>query len=365
MIQACLGLTLGGTHVMAAMKPSKFDDAVEVLQQSTDDGAIAAASLYVRHRQTVLSRSFGAAKSEDAAFLLGSISKPIAIAAVMTLLDQGSFALDDPARKYLPEFTGGDRDRITIRQLMTHCSGLPDQLRENAKLRAAHEPLDAFVQAACRTPLLFVPGTRYSYSSMAILLACEIAQRISGKSIATLVDQSVCQPLRMKHSALGTGRLRPESLMRCQVEKAAPESGAGDPATKDWDWNSSYWRTFGAPWGGVHASAADVARFLDAFLHPEGKILQPETARLMITNQNPPGLRPRGLGFDLGKRLSGSSTSDKTFGHSGSTGTLCWADPDSDSIFVVLTTLPSEAVDPHPRETTSRLVAEAIALPLK
>ena len=151
MIQACLGLTLGGTHVMAAMKPSKFDDAVDVLQQSTDDGAIAAASLYVRHRQTVLSRSFGAAKSEDAAFLLGSISKPIAIAAVMTLLDQAAFALDDPAHKYLPEFTAGDRDRITIRQLMTHCSGLPDQLRENANSAPHTRPwMRSYKQPAAR-----------------------------------------------------------------------------------------------------------------------------------------------------------------------------------------------------------------------
>jgi CubicO group peptidase (beta-lactamase class C family) len=81
----------------------------------------------------------------------------------------------------------------------------------------------------------------------------------------------------------------------------------------------------------------------------------------MTTNQNPAGLRSRGLGFDLGRQLVGGRCSQRTFGHGGSTGTLCWADPESDSLCVVLTSLPSGAAHPHPREVTSRLVAEAIA----
>ncbi len=80
----------------------------------------------------------------------------------------------------------------------------------------------------------------------------------------------------------------------------------------------------------------------------------------MITNHNPPNLRPRGLGFDLGSQLGGGQSSALTFGHGGSTGTLCWADPQSDAICVVLTTLPSQAASPHPREVASKLVAGAI-----
>ena len=358
-LQAGLGLVVT-RPLLAAVKQDKLDAAVDVLQQSVNAGTIEAASLYVRQQQSVFSQSFGVAKSEEASFLLGSISKPIAIAALMTLLDQGLFSLDDPARKFVPEFIGDGRDAITMRQLMTHCSGLPDQLPENAKLRARHAELAEFVQAAIRTPLLFSPGSQYSYSSMAILLASEVAQRISSTPIGTLVEDAVYKPLAMKHSALGLGQLKSESVMRCQVEHAAPESGGGDPTTKDWDWNSTYWRRLGAPWGGAHSSAADVGRFLDAFLHPQGTWLKPETASLMVGNHNPLGIRPRGLGFDLGKQLSGSFTSDKTFGHSGSTGTLCWADPQSNSLFVVLTTLPSEAVNPHPRSMTSQLVAQSL-----
>lgn len=230
---------------------------------------------------------------------------------------------------------------------------------ENAKLRADHSPLSEFIFAAIRTPLLFTPGSKYSYSSMAILLASEVAQRITDKPIATLVDEVVCQPLQLKHTAMGIGRLHRESLMRCQVEHAAPESGAGDPSTKTWDWNSDYWRQLGAPWGGAFSSSGDVARFLDAFLHPQGDMLQPETARMMIQNHNPPNIKARGLGFDLGSDLTGPSR-DNVFGHSGSTGTICWADPTTDSICVVLTTLPGQAVTPHPRELVSRRVVETL-----
>lgn len=81
----------------------------------------------------------------------------------------------------------------------------------------------------------------------------------------------------------------------------------------------------------------------------------------MIANHNPPGIRPRGLGFVLGEKLGGGHTSKDAFGHGGSTGTLCWADPKTDSVFVVLTTLPSDAANPHPRDTASRLVAEGIS----
>src|SRR6202012_4800759 len=113
------------------------------------------------------------------------------------------------------------------------------------------------------------------------------------------------------------------------------------------------------PWGGVHASAPDVGRFLAEFLHHEGKAVRPATAQLMLRNHNPEGLTPRGLGFALGARTGGPGCSPQTFGHSGSTGTLAWADPATDTICVVLTTLPGGAINPHPRALASDRVAAA------
>jgi CubicO group peptidase (beta-lactamase class C family) len=348
--------------VLAAVQQGdKLDVAADVLTRATAGGQVHAAVLCVRHRGGEFLRSFGSARSPDDIFLLGSISKPMSATALMTLYDRGRFRLDDPVRTFLPEFTGGARDRITVRQLLTHVSGLPDQLPENEALRKRHAPLSEFVAGAVRTPLLFEPGSRYEYSSMAILLAAEVARRISGTEFPAVIGEAVFRPLGMAHSALGLGRFPLEAAMRCQAADAAPESGAGDPAAREWDWNSPYWRRLGAPWGGVHASAPDVARFFAEFLHRQGKAVRPETAGLMLRNHNPDGLPPRGLGFALGGRAGSPGCSEATFGHSGSTGTLAWADPRTDTICVVLTTLPAGAGHRHPRALVSERVAEAVA----
>jgi CubicO group peptidase (beta-lactamase class C family) len=163
----------------------------------------------------------------------------------------------------------------------------------------------------------------------------------------------------MKHSAQGLGRFKLEDMISCQMEGAAPESGSGDPKAREWDWNSPYWRKLGAPWGGTHASAPDLTLFLGEFLGASGKAVKPETARLMIQNHNPAGATPRGLGFAVGKGAGSPGCSDRTFGHGGSTGTLCWADPASETICVVLTSLPSRGAQRHPRELAAERVAAA------
>src|SRR6516165_3734934 len=78
-----------------------------------------------------------------------------------------------------------------------------------------------------------------------------------------------------------------------------------------------------------------------------------------VPNHNPAGLTPRGLGFAVGEEAGSRGCSARTFGHTGSTGTLCWADPVSDTICVVLTSLPARAVQPHPRDLAAERVAQA------
>src|SRR3954471_8647688 len=345
--------------VFAALRGKRWDDAAEVLERATAEKQVDAAVLHVAQGDESFTRHFGKAASDDAMFLLGSVSKPINVTAVMTLFDRGEFRLDDRVKAFLPAFTGDGRDDVTIRHLLTHVSGLPDQLPNNNDLRKRHAPLTEFAAQAVRTRLDFAPGARYQYSSMGILLAARVAELISGTDILTLVDRTVFQPLGMKHSAQGLGRFKLEEMVSCQMEGAAPESGGGDPQAKEWDWNSPYWRKLGAPWGGTHASAPDVARFLSEFLGVRGKVVKPETARLMIKNHNPEGFTPRGLGFGVGKSSGSPGCSERTFGHTGSTGTLCWADPASETICVVLTSLPRRAAERHPREVAAERVAAA------
>ena len=329
--------------------------ATELLQKSVASGQVRAVSLFVQQGTEKFSRAFGDAHDTSASFLLGSISKPIALTALMAQYDKGLFQLEDPVQKHLPEFRGDGREKVTISHLLTHVSGLPDQLANNAALRARHATLTDFVAGAMREPLHFEPGTEYEYSSMGILLAAEIAQRLSGVEIRQLVHDTVLKPLGMTNSALGVGNLKPEQMMQCQTEFGAAESGAGSPDAKNWDWNSSFWRQLGAPWGGAQASAEDVGKFLQEFLHPSGKLFGTDTAKLMIRNHNPKGLESRGLAFDVGMESTCRRCSSQTFGHTGSTGTIAWADPERDLICVVLTTLPARALPAgeHPRQTAS------------
>jgi CubicO group peptidase (beta-lactamase class C family) len=355
-----LGAALSGP-LLAAVRQEKFDAAAAVLAKAAAEGQVRASSICVRHGKDVFARSFGEAKSTDALFLLASITKTLTAAAVMTLVDRQKLRLEDPVVKIIPEFSAPPRNRITLAQLLTHVSGLPDQLPENQALRSSHAKLSQFVDAAVRTPLLFEPGTRYSYSSMGILLAAEAARRITSTEIHEFVDRAVFQPLEMKRSVLGLGRYSMDDIVRNQTEKAAPESGAGDPSAKQWDWNSPYWRALGAPWGTAHSSAPDVARFYAEFLHPTDRMMKPETACLMIRNHNPEGFTPRGLGFAVGSQSGSPGCSEKTFGHGGSSGTLVWADPATDTVCVVLTTLPWGAAKPHPLRVASDLVAKAVS----
>ena len=131
----------------------------------------------------------------------------------------------------------------------------------------------------------------------------------------------------MKDTVLGLRPgLRIAGTAQCQVEHAEPKGVTG------WDWNSEYWRKLGAPWGGAHLTAADITHLLRYFLKPSGKPLSTASAAMMISNQNAGLNQPYGIGWALpGKR----------FGHGGSTGTQCWADPGTGTTFVLLTTLPA------------------------
>ena len=181
--------------LFAALRGKRWDAAAEVLERATAGKQVDAAVLHVAQGDESLTRHFGKAASGDAMFLLGSVSKPINVAAVMTLFDRGEFRLDDRVRRFLPAFDGDGRGDVTIRHLLTHTSGLPDQLADNDQLRKRHAPLSEFAGQAMRTPLGFAPGARYQYSSMGILLATQIGERLGGSDILELVDRTVFEPL--------------------------------------------------------------------------------------------------------------------------------------------------------------------------
>jgi CubicO group peptidase (beta-lactamase class C family) len=322
--------TLLAQSALFALKQGHFDEAVDLIHSQATSGQVRAATLFVRHGSSTFERSFGAATTADAIFLLASITKPMTATALMLLADRGELSLSDPVQRFIPEFRNDGRERVLIRHLLTHTSGLPDMLPEDQDLRKRHAPLSDFGAATCRTPLLFAPGTELRYQSMGILLAAEIAAGITKQPFLAFVREHVFQPLGMGESSLGLGGRTISQTMQCQVKEPS-----------DWDWNSTYWRNLAAPWGGAHSNVRNVAQFLEYFAHPDQRVLKPETAKSMIANQTAGLSRPWGLGWMLNDGQFGKGCSSETFGHSGSTGTLCWLDPDKDLTFVLLTTKPA------------------------
>ena len=285
---------------------------------------------------------------KDGLFLLASISKPITYLGAMILVDRGLLQLSERVTRFIPEFKAHDKDRVLVRQLFTHTSGLPDMLPNNLDLRKQHAPLQKFLDGAVSdTQLLFKPGTQVSYQSMGTAVVAEIVQRLTGQPIAEFLKKEIFDPLGLKSTALGATGLDRERIVRVQEQE--------DHAGTNFNWNSEYWHNLGVPWGGLFTSPADFAVICQLLLskgtHAGVKLLSPASVRAMTTNRlhEEPDLpephartQPWGLGWRLNHPGTVGSWGDtlgpSIFGHTGATGTLAWIDPDANGFCLIFTT---------------------------
>jgi CubicO group peptidase (beta-lactamase class C family) len=340
------------------LSSGRLQRAYDLLQRWVETDTIPAAALVVGRRggmvePMLFGRRWLASEEplrRDALFLVASLTKPVTAAAVMILVERGWISLDDHVADYVPAFAQNGKADVRIRHLLTHTSGLPDMLPENIALRAGHRPLEVFVEATCRQPLLFAPGTRVSYQSMGFVMLAEIVRQVSVASLPEFLRRELFGPLGMNDTALG-GRL--EWIERVAEVRLEPEQEG-----TNWHWNTSYWLTLGAPWGGLITSPSDYARFCWLMLWPNdfgaaSRPLSLATIRAMTRNQlealplvpeEDRRCRPWGLGWRLNwpgySAHFGDLLGPRAFGHWGATGTLCWIDPDADAFLVLFTTQP-------------------------
>lgn len=342
--------TLLSAAALSRLKAQGLQPAEAILNDAVQSGKLKSAVLHVQKAGKVYVKAFGAAKP-DTPFLIASITKPFTAAGLMRLADLGKLKLSDPASRFFPQFTKESRGKITIQHLLTHTSGLPDMLPANVELRKRQAPLSEFLAQTLETPLLFEPGAKVSYSSMGILLASSIAEKITGQKFPSFLAKEIFRPLNMADTALGLGKFKISDTALSQTEFADEGSG-GSPGAESWNWNSKYWRSLGASWGGAHATAGDIAKFLAYFLHPQNGPLQPATAQSMIENHTKGLNQARGLGFVVypGGR----------FGHGGSTGTLSWAHTGKDAAFVLLTSLPARVSQKTIIDPVAKIVLDSL-----
>ena len=344
----------------------RLEEAYAILGRAVENGKIMGCTVGIsRNGEPLEPRAFGTRSIEgtspavpDTIFLIASLTKPFTSTAAMMLIERGLIRLDDPVCSIVPEFgDGGPRDRVLVRHLLTHTSGLPDQLPENTELRSHHATLDEFLLKIYRTPLLFEPGTSFSYQSCGMAMLMDVVQRVTGTPLAEFMLREIFEPLRMTDSSLGVNWSKSERVSQVNLSAGSFQYGGSDAS--DWNWNSWYLWSLAYPWGGMFSTQADLLRFLNAFLDRGTlggrRVVSPQTAQAMTNNQVVKLLQipkdvayknPWGFGWQLKAPFNsvfGDLNSSRTFGHWGATGTLYWADPETSLACVVLTNQPFEA----------------------
>jgi CubicO group peptidase (beta-lactamase class C family) len=245
---------------------------------------------------------------------------------------------------------------ITIGHLLTHTSGLPDMLPNNLKLRAAHAPLSEFVKGACAVTRDFPAGHAVQYQSMGFAVLGAIIETISGRTCRDFLREEFFEPLGMASTSLGA---TDEWFDGAQpvVDRIAgirlPEQQRGT----DWHWNSRYWRSLGAPWGGLLTTPEDLGKYAQMMLRegrgPESAILSPASVAAATRNQlagyggvpeEDRRCRPWGYGWRLQwpahSASFGALVGPRAYGHWGATGTMLWIDPERDAFAAILSTQP-------------------------
>jgi CubicO group peptidase (beta-lactamase class C family) len=353
-------LTIAAPETMN-IDPTRLQRAYAILQRWVDSDRVPAAALCVgRNGRVVQPRFFGRQRPEqgapglrdDALFLIASITKPVTATAVMLLVERGQLALHDRVAEFVPAFAQNGKQDIRLIHLLTHTSGLPDQLPNNIELRQQHRPFSAFVEATCRLRPDFAAGTQVVYQSMGSAMLAEVVHQVTGKTLREFLREEVFQPLGMADTSLGSEQSRRERIAAVRLPR--------DQMGTDWNWNSPYWLGFGAPWGGLITSPTDLAKLCLMMLGGGSfggvRILSPATVRAMTTNQLatlPPApeedrrARPWGLGWRLQwpghPTTFGDLVGPRAYGHWGATGTMCWIDPDTQAFMILFTTQPLEA----------------------
>jgi CubicO group peptidase (beta-lactamase class C family) len=298
---------------------------------------------------------------------MASMTKVMATApSVMHLYEEGRFQLDDPVAKYLPEFAQNGKQAITIRQLLTHSSGLPPDLPLSNPWSGKQTGLDLAFASVPMNP----PGTIFRYSDINFIVLGALVEKLSGMPLNQYAEKYIFAPMGMKNTRF----LPPAAWKPLIAPTQRDEHGewlqgtVHDPTS----------RRMGGVAGhaGLFSDAGDVSIFAQNLLarlqgHPSHFPLKQSTLQLMITPlrvSDGKRMIERGLGWDIDSAFSsprGDLFPIGSFGHTGFTGTSLWIDPASQTYVVILSNavhmVPSGHTNMSPlRSGVATLVAKAL-----
>jgi beta-N-acetylhexosaminidase len=326
---------------------AKLQPAYDVLTRAVADHAFPGAVLAVGYNGELTVRAFGTQTydansptiSADTIYDAASLTKPVVTSTLFAMqTEAGRMGLDLPVARFIPEWNDGPnpdwRKAVTVRNLLTHTSGLPAHKDYFLTLHSKRE----FIAAICKEPLEYEPGSKTIYSDLGFILLGEILERATGKTVDQLAQQQIFAPLQMTSTMFDPpknilARIAPtendatfrKRLMQGEVhdENAYAMGGVAGHA-------------------GMFTTASDLAAFcqmmLNGGIYGHHRMLTRATISMFTAPQTIAG-NARTLGWmsPTPNSSSGKYFSPRSFGHLGYTGTSIWIDPDR-KLFVILLT---------------------------
>lgn len=297
------------------------------------DGVIAYRKAFGYHTYDKLKKV-----SETDIYDLASLTKVVTTTtSIMKLMDEGKVKSNDRISKYFPEFRDGEKQKITIRNLLLHNSGLPpfrvyiDSLQSEAEI----------IQAIKNEPLINDPGEEYVYSDLGFILLGEIVEQVTGTPLDVYARKTFYYPLGMSSTHFNPkakGDWISNKIPPTEIDTVYRQMKIHAEAHDERAW----YMNGVAGHAGLFSSASDLAIYAQ-MLMSEGwyagkQYLKPETIQTFTKRQS--SQSDRGYGFDHkseGFSSAGTLTSLSTFGHTGFTGTSLWIDPEKDVAIIMLT----------------------------
>jgi serine-type D-Ala-D-Ala carboxypeptidase len=263
---------------------------------------------------------------------MASLTKVVALtSAMMLLVESGAVDLEAPVQRYIREFTGAGKERVTIRHLLTHSSGMPAW----RPLYKEAEGPEAALALAISTPLDTAPGIRMVYSDLGAIILGEVVTRASGQPFERFVAERVFEPLGMRETMF-----RPPEQLRSRIAPTEVDPWRQRHLRGEVHDENAFALGGVSSHAGLFSSAADLVRLARMFLDGgtiEGRRFVATSTIDRFTAVQDSALSRRALGWETpnGTNSAGRLMSGRSFGHTGFTGTSFWVDRER-GVFVIL-----------------------------
>jgi beta-glucosidase-like glycosyl hydrolase/CubicO group peptidase (beta-lactamase class C family) len=338
-----------------------------LIEEQIGKRAFPGAALAVGHRgKLVFQKGYGRldysakapAVTNETIYDLASLTKVItATTLVMQLYERGELKLEHPASRYFPRFVGEGRDKITIRHLLTHTSGLPAHLPLYKDLKGKA----AFVEKILQIPLESTPGTKAVYSDLGLILLGDIIEKLAAKPLDELAAARIFQPLGMTHTFF-----HPKPQRRKMIAPTENDPWRGRLLRGEVHDENAFAMGGVSAHAGLFGNTGDLAIFcqmlLNGGVYDHRRIVRHSTLEKFTARQNFPEGSSRALGWDTPSNGSsaGSLLSQNSFGHTGFTGTSIWIDPTRELFIVLLTNRVHPTRENNAIREVRRMVADGV-----